>query len=662
MSSKEKFRVVIVDDVSETRENVRKLLQFESDVDIVGTARNGRESIKLCDELNPDVVLMDINMPDMDGITATNIIRKRQPAVQVVILSVQSDQNYMRRASLAGARDFLTKPPMGDELISAIRRAGSMAQSERSKSVNVSLVRPLKQTPNLAHLLFEEKGLKLTLFDLSSRLSLYQESRTDGKLVDEVEILVAGLAHDIRSPISIILSILDTIQSDDERTMAAIKKIRRRCLHCKWVADNFLGISLSEKISVRVHSLKSIVEEIIELLENRIHPGIKLDNTIDENVSVSVDPGLVSLVLMNIISNALESIPETGRISINVDGLKDQTAIFIEDDGEPILEPSIRQLFRLGFTTKEAHVGIGLYVSKRLLKQQNGDLYFARDFRTGTKMFGIRLPTPMQETGSDNPNDVIQRIHFLKANIEHMNRELAKYRNAQFSATQLDVLSKEFQRMTSTFSKNLNNELLLIEATILDAIQKLPPEDESTETAFRKIIRNCAYCRLLTSNILALGEGVMPQFEDISLIDIVEEVLSLVDRKMPTYLYTVEWNVDPFLPNIKADALQMKQVFMNLIKNALDSMPYGGTLTIKLTMEAGFVIVEVGDTGTGITRANLARLFQLGFTTKQKGYGIGLFSIKKIIEGHGGQIDVASVWGEGTTFKIWLPVETAGAK
>jgi pilus assembly protein CpaE len=137
MPAGDKIRVVIVDDVSETRENVRKLLQFESDVDVVGVARTGKEAIQISQDLSPDVVLMDINMPDMDGITATEAIRANQPAVQVVILSVQSDQNYMRRAMLAGARDFLTKPPMGDELISAIRRAGNMAQSERAKTASV---------------------------------------------------------------------------------------------------------------------------------------------------------------------------------------------------------------------------------------------------------------------------------------------------------------------------------------------------------------------------------------------------------------------------------------------------------------------------------------------------------------------------------------------
>lgn len=130
----DKIRVLIVDDIAETRENVRKLLQFEADVEVVGAARSGKEGIQLAQELDPDVVLMDINMPDIDGITATETIRHKSPHIQVVILSVQGDQNYMRRAMLAGARDFLTKPPMGDELISAIRRAGEMARIERSKN------------------------------------------------------------------------------------------------------------------------------------------------------------------------------------------------------------------------------------------------------------------------------------------------------------------------------------------------------------------------------------------------------------------------------------------------------------------------------------------------------------------------------------------------
>jgi len=133
MAAAEKIRVIIVDDIAETRENIRKLLQFESDVEVIGVARTGREGLDLAKETKPDVILMDINMPDMDGITATESIRKSVPFAQIIILSVQSDPNYMRRAMLAGARDFLTKPPSVDELTSAIQRAGAMAHDERAK-------------------------------------------------------------------------------------------------------------------------------------------------------------------------------------------------------------------------------------------------------------------------------------------------------------------------------------------------------------------------------------------------------------------------------------------------------------------------------------------------------------------------------------------------
>ncbi len=128
-----KIRVLIVDDVAETRENIRKLLQFEKDLEVIGAANSGRQGVEQARSLKPDVVLMDINMPDMDGITATELIRQSNPATQIVILSVQGDPNYMRRAMLAGARDFLTKPPSVDELTSAIRRAGKMALEEQAK-------------------------------------------------------------------------------------------------------------------------------------------------------------------------------------------------------------------------------------------------------------------------------------------------------------------------------------------------------------------------------------------------------------------------------------------------------------------------------------------------------------------------------------------------
>ncbi len=118
----EKIRVLIVDDLPETRENVRKLLQFEPDVEVIGVAGNGDQAIEAARQSKPDVILMDINMPGIDGIGASTTIVKSVPTSQIIIMSVQSEADYLRRAMLAGARDFLMKPFSGDELMAAIRR------------------------------------------------------------------------------------------------------------------------------------------------------------------------------------------------------------------------------------------------------------------------------------------------------------------------------------------------------------------------------------------------------------------------------------------------------------------------------------------------------------------------------------------------------------
>jgi pilus assembly protein CpaE len=128
----EKIRILIVDDIAETRENLRKLLYFESDIEIAGMAANGQEAVQKSKALQPDIVLMDINMPDMDGIAASQEITRVAPMCQVIMMSVQSEADYLRRSMLAGAMDFLTKPFTSDELGGSIRRVYEMGASRRA--------------------------------------------------------------------------------------------------------------------------------------------------------------------------------------------------------------------------------------------------------------------------------------------------------------------------------------------------------------------------------------------------------------------------------------------------------------------------------------------------------------------------------------------------
>ncbi len=129
----EPIRVLIVDDILETRENLRKLLQFERGIEVVGEAETGAEALRRAASLKPDVVIMDINLPDANGLDVTEELRKRDPTMQVVILSVQEGREYMRRAMKAGAYDYLVKPPPIDELLAAVRGAGQTAHEERAR-------------------------------------------------------------------------------------------------------------------------------------------------------------------------------------------------------------------------------------------------------------------------------------------------------------------------------------------------------------------------------------------------------------------------------------------------------------------------------------------------------------------------------------------------
>jgi pilus assembly protein CpaE len=129
----DRIKVLIVDDIPETRDHLSKLLGFESDVEVVGAAAGGPEAVQMAAALRPDVVLMDINMPGMDGITATEKLAAEAPTTAVIMMSVQGEADYLRRSMLAGAREFLVKPFSSDELTASIRQVWTREKEKQSR-------------------------------------------------------------------------------------------------------------------------------------------------------------------------------------------------------------------------------------------------------------------------------------------------------------------------------------------------------------------------------------------------------------------------------------------------------------------------------------------------------------------------------------------------
>lgn len=145
------------------------------------------------------------------------------------------------------------------------------------------------------------------------------------------------------------------------------------------------------------------------------------------------------------------------------------------------------------------------------------------------------------------------------------------------------------------------------------------------------------------------------QLKVASLNDVVDKTLELLRPEIENRGLNIKSRPARQLPATPIDATQMQQVLVNLIKNAMQATPRGGTLTLQTGEGSDGVWVSVADTGGGIPQEEITRIFEPFYTTKKKGTGLGLMIVQRIVRAHDGKIDVESRVGRGTTFRIWLP-------
>lgn len=178
----EKIKLVIVDDSYETRNNLRQILSFDKRFEVIGEAENGEEAIFIVKESKPDIVLMDINMPVIDGIKATEEITMSVPETTVIIMSVQGETEYVRKAMTAGARDFLCKPFNVDELTDTIVKTYHL-ESKRRERVAVPKVH--EELKSRVFTVFSTKGgVGKTTIASNLAVSLARSTKKRVALVD----------------------------------------------------------------------------------------------------------------------------------------------------------------------------------------------------------------------------------------------------------------------------------------------------------------------------------------------------------------------------------------------------------------------------------------------------------------------------------------------
>jgi PAS domain S-box-containing protein len=216
-------------------------------------------------------------------------------------------------------------------------------------------------------------------------------------------------------------------------------------------------------------------------------------------------------------------------------------------------------------------------------------------------------------------------------------------------------------RLAASLAHEINNPLQSVIGCLDLARESL--EEEQPVDARRMLQIGAEELERAASIVTQLRDLNRPadveQREPVDVKDLLERVLLLTERQCRKRRVEVDWGPEPDLPWLTVAPDQIKQVFLNLVLNAVEAMPDGGRLAVRATCtdDPQGVCFTFADTGRGIPPDVLPDVFDPFFTTKTEGLGLGLYVTQRIVDAHAGRIDVESQVGQGTTFTVWLPGE-----
>ena len=259
--------------------------------------------------------------------------------------------------------------------------------------------------------------------------------------------------------------------------------------------------------------------------------------------------------------------------------------------------------------------------------------------------------------------DRVEKEQRARAELSIAHQELAAYiQRLKENEEQLIQVEKltSLGQMAASIAHEINNPMagVLIYTELLS--KKLAGEafiKEEAQGYLSKMESEISRMSRIIRNLLDFARQTEPMLRLVDVNEVLEQALSLVGHQAQLQDIEVVKELS-CLPTIRADFDQLQQVFTNLALNAIQAMPDGGRLTLCSSVTNGEVKVDVQDTGCGIPRESLSKLFTPFFTTKEKGKGVGLglAVVHGIIEGHKGRVRVQSEVGKGTTFSVYLGV------
>ncbi len=677
--------ILVVDDDADLREMINLMLRRDGIA--ITEAENGAGALAYCREHRPDLILLDIMMPVVDGVNACRQIRQLPGFMDTPILMVTAlgDMDSITRSFDAGATDYIPKPINSlilrqrvQHLVRGARAQAALRDSEerhrlitenmtdavwlmdlRFNLVYVSPVveRTLGYTAEEVRQLHSRRQLltpasqkaitQLFARDLAPELLTqpgYHVSRTleleyyrsDG--TTRWSEVTLSLVRDDRDYATGVLAVGRDIterKKAEARILQLNADLTRRAREL--AALNTASQTLTASLDVR-QVLETVVREIQGLL-NTEHASVLLrDAGRDELIFAAVaGDNSEQLVGVRVPTNVgiVGWVARQGQPVVVQDAVQDPR---FWSEADALTGYTTRSILAVPIISQQTVRGVVEAINRRdgAFTDQDRDL-----------LAGLAASAAI----------AIENARLFQAEREHL-RQLKESQARLIHAEKMSALG----RLVASLTHEVNNPLQAVQSGLYVLRESLEIDADHADLHEDLIIIEGEIQRIanLMQRLREFSRPVKLEPRPTDLQRLLDNILELAGKHLQQHHIVVARQWDDQIPQLMLTPDQLTQVMMNLVLNAIDAMPDGGTLSIaaslnRTTDEAPVVCIDVSDTGQGIAPEVLLHVFEPFYTTKTAGTGLGLAISYEIIQSLGGEINVSSAPGTGTTFRIKLP-------
>jgi signal transduction histidine kinase len=455
----------------------------------------------------------------------------------------------------------------------------------------------------------------------------------------EVRQLTAVVDHDLGSGLSALRDVLNQLTELDPtpsvQTETSIIALKRQLTLCSVWKRCIAELGAQAVLQQQSLDLKDWLYSQLQLICDQLQISLNIDvSRVSTRLPVQLNTQAMSIACLHLMLIMQIVNAHTLRITSSSFGPSGHFKLIIEDDGERTDRMEVINVNSSSLVQDHLlplHHNISLLRST--LWRQNIHINF--DQRDNVFLMTCTIPV----RSFDHNTKVLTSVELTRRKVQ-IEQEIEKVKQKLFieKSTSVNIHQEILKQILLPYVHPFEQSLQLL----IDEADFLQQSTTIDISLLRRIRSISLYCYLLIRNLALVLEGVTLPVEHIHVNEQILQTIDLLNHKISDI--NIDLDFAPDLPQVKIASVEIQQILMNLIKNAIEAMHYSGRLFIRTRHEKNFAIIEVQDTGSGILRTYARKIFQLNFSTKGKGTdsGVGLYAVQSIVQRAGGTIRVAS--------------------